>query len=337
MEVQQDVNVSETVVAREPSSVSTCKLVIRNFKTEMEKCKPGDKIESKQFKVKDNNFAVTVFPNGVKDEREGFIDLFVENRSNKEVTIDKLKVWSGVKPKERENLVFRKNWFVDKKSKRGWSKWFSHDVYKSLPMDEDFMVKVEVTCIGNRITMDKTALPQQKSSSFVLEKIYGRDMPDSDFVLMCEGEAVPCHKLVLANASEFFEGLLKPHTKEYQEGSSSLQCSAKIGRNLIKFLYTVEIEETVFNENIVDFLRLADMLFIERLKQRAEQRMLQLLSRPNMAAFFIAGADFNAEDIRKVAKKFLQSNMDWFHKQENWKEAFKQHQDLLIEVYSEMV
>ena len=249
--------------------------------------------------------------------------------------MDMVKVDGGGKFLEMKNKVFsvRKG----EKGQWGFTSWYTHDAYKSLPDNTDFVVKAEVTIIGDRITMDKTAVPQLRSSSFVLEKIYRCDMPDSDFVLMCEGEAVPCHKLVLANSCEFFEGLLKTHTQEYQEGSSSLQCSAEVGRKLLKFLYTDEIEETFFNNNIVDFLRLGDMLLINRLKQRAEQRMLQLLNKPNMVAFLIAVADFNAKDIRKEAKKLLQSNMDWFHKQENLKEAFGEHKDLLIKVYSDMV
>ena len=173
---------------------------------------------------------------------------------------------------------------------------------------------------------------QQKCSSFVLENMYRQGMSDSDFILECEGEAIPCHKNVLTSAAE---GLLRPNFKEYMEGRSSIQCSPEVGRNLVKFLYTDETDEKVFDDNIEDFLRLGDMLIIERLKQRAEQKMLELLDRNNMAAFFLAGAEFNAEEIRKTAKKLLQANLDWLHKQQNWKEAFGEKKDLLIEVYSD--
>ena len=163
--------------------------------------------------------------------------------------------------------------------------------------------------------------------------LYRNEISDSDFVLECEGEAIPCHKIVLVSAAK---GLLKPGFKECKEGRSSLQCSAEVGRNLVKFLYTDEMDQNVFDENIEDFMRLGDILIIERLKQRAEQKILELLDRTNMAAFFLAGAEFNAGDIRKTAKKLLQANLDWLHKQENYKEAFGEKKDLLIEVYSEL-
>ena len=100
----------------------------------------------------------------------------------------------------------------------------------------------------------------------------------------------------------------------------------------MKFLYTDEIEETVFDDNIEDFLKLADMLIMERLKQRAEQKMLQLLGLQNMVAFFIAGVAFRAEKIREAAKKFLQANLAWLLKQKDWRKAFGEHMDLLDEV-----
>ena len=149
--------------------------------------------------------------------------------------------------------------------------------------------------------------------------MYRNEISDSDFVLECEGEAIPCHKLVLVSAAK---GLLKPGFKECKEGRSSLQCSAEVGRNLVKFLYT---DEKVFDDNIEDFLRLGDMLIIERLKQRAEQKMLQLLD--NMVSFFVAGAEFNAGEIRKTAKKLLQANLDWLRKQVSWKKAFDEKKD----------
>ena len=188
--------------------------------------------------------------------------------------------------------------------------------------------------IGDRITIDRSAASQEKNSNWLLENIYKTGMSDSDIVLMCEGESIPCHRLVLAGASDYFKRLLKPTFKEYEDGCSSLslQCSGEVGRNIVKFLYTDEIEETVFDDNIEDFLKLANMLIIERLKQRAEQRMLELLDRHNMVAFFIAGACFKAEKIREAAKKFLQLNLAWFHKQEDRRKAFGEHTDLLAEV-----
>ena len=326
----QGVAVGKVVLGRGPKAVGSGVMVIQDFEREMGKCKPGDVIEATLFKVKENFFGIRVYPNGEREAHVGNVDVFVANMSDNVVTVSKCTVSDG----EKTMNVEKESIFNGKGKGDNWGRhsWQTHDTCKAVLKNGALVLEAEVTIMGDMILIDSSYVLQRKCSSFVLEKMYRNGMADSDFVLECEGEAIPCHKNVLANAAE---GLLKPNFTEYREGRSSLQCSPEVGRNLIKFLYTDEIDEEVFVDNIEDFLRLGDMLIIERLKQRAEQKMLELLDRNNMAAFFIAGEEFNAGDIRKTAKKFLQANLDWLHSQNNWKAAFGEKKDLLIEVYSD--
>jgi hypothetical protein len=96
------------------------------------------------------------------------------------------------------------------------------------------------------------------------------------------------HRLVLAAATPYFKVMLITDTAEAKAGRTNLGCSEKLGRNFIKFLYTSEIKD-VLDENTEEFLCLGDKYAVPELKQRAESRMLQLLSRETMVAFFIAG------------------------------------------------
>ena len=41
----------------------------------------------------------------------------------------------------------------------------------------------------------------------VLENVH-KKMRDADFVLLCKGESVPCHKVILAGASPVFDAML---------------------------------------------------------------------------------------------------------------------------------
>ena len=324
--------VSRTVVGRAPRAVGRGELVIQDFQTEMDVCKPGDNIESRPFKVKGNIFVIEVFPNGDREETRGTVVMGLRNWSDKEVTVNMYKVTIGEEIFEGEkNIVFKaNNGTGGNGTGRGWD-WCTQEECKSVLKNGALVVEAEVVVIGDRITIDTSAETQNKNSNWLLENIYKTKMSNSDFVLVCESEAIPCHKVVLSGASEYFEGLLKPNFKEYKDGCSSLplKCSAKVGRNFVKFLYTNEIEEAVFDDNIEDFLKLADMLIMERLKQRAEQKMLQLLGLQNMVAFFIADAAFKADKIREAAKKFLQANLAWLLKQKDWGKAFG---DLLDEV-----
>jgi hypothetical protein len=106
---------------------------------------------------------------------------------------------------------------------------------------------------------------------------------------VCEGSPLPAHRPVLAAASPYFKAMLITDTAEAKAGRTNLECSEELGRNFIKFLYTGEIKAAVLEENIEKFLCLGDKYAVPELKQRAESRMLQLLSGETMVAFFITG------------------------------------------------
>ena len=81
--------------------------------------------------------------------------------------------------------------------------------------------------------------------------------------------------------------------------------------------------------------RLADYYQVVQLKQYVEQRMIQSLKRRNMVAFYIAGDIYNAGKIRQAAKQFIRNNLDWLRGRGDWREAFGDKKDLLIEIFME--
>ena len=124
--------------------------------------------------------------------------------------------------------------------------------------DGVFEAKIEVELLGDRI-VTSSATPAQLSSSsnnnlWVLEQLF-RDLPDwSDFSLVSEeGEEVPCHKIVLTGASSYFRG----KWKEFKGSNSNVECSTEVARNLVRFFYTGQIEESCLNGQEETFLRLA--------------------------------------------------------------------------------
>ena len=79
-------------------------------------------------------------------------------------------------------------------------------------------------------------------------------------------------------------------------------------------------------------LRLADYYQVVQLNQYVEQRMLQSLKKINMVAFYIAGDVYNAGQIREAAKQFIRDNLDWLRGRGDWREAFGDKKDLIIEI-----
>ena len=57
----------------------------------------------------------------------------------------------------------------------------------------------------------------------------------------------------------------------------------------IRYIYLEEIEEDILKEEVVSFLELGEKYEVEKLKELAEEKMLQLLDKETMVKFLMAG------------------------------------------------
>ena len=111
----------------------------------------------------------------------------------------------------------------------GWPQVISHKKCKTKLVDGVFKVTMEVEMLGDKKIIQKcpetifgcyTELPKM-SSQWVLEEMYMNHMKDSDFTLVCGGQKIPCHKIVLASASPYFEAMMDPTNQQFQESELS--------------------------------------------------------------------------------------------------------------------
>ena len=101
-----------------------------------------------------------------------------------------------------------------------------------------------------------------------------------------------------------------------------------MARALVTFLYTGELLDT----HLQELLRLADMLLVEELGRRVEDRMVQVLGRENMVEFLLAGDTYHGARIRREAKAFIRANLGWLRGRQGWKEEFVGNLALIIEL-----
>ena len=71
-----------------------------------------------------------------------------------------------------------------------------------------------------------------------------------DFSLICEGQAVQCHKMVLSGASPVSKARVENGFKESNENGADLQCPHEVGQGLVTLLYTNELEEEIFDADV---------------------------------------------------------------------------------------
>ena len=60
--------------------------------------------------------------------------------------------------------------------------------------------------------------------------------------------------------------------------------------------------------------------------------MIQDLERSNMVVFYMAGDVYNAGEIREASKQYIRNNLDWLKGRGDWRGAFGDKKDLIIEI-----
>jgi len=316
-----------TVFAKGPKTEVAATLIIKDFVEVVKASEPGENYQTDEFMVKETPMALVVYPNGYKEENRGWVSVFVTNRTQAEVEIKnqfitdvKTSMWEASIPAGHMKGAFR---------------FLSHEDVTEHYKEKDFVVKVKVEMEGEvlKIAGENTEMRKRKAISQEVSETAFRKMAWTDFALVFEGEELACHRLILAGASRVLAAMLEPASqhKEAVEGRVVIQLPAAVGRAFLRFIYLEEIEDDILTEEVVAFLELGEKYQVERLKELAEEKMLQLLERGNMVEFLIAGDMFRAMRIKVAALQLAKIHLTWL-RGEGREELRKLSQDLLIEL-----
>jgi hypothetical protein len=318
---------NSTVIWPGPEVRGEASLLIGDFDSVMKTSEVGDVLESKPFMVGNASFTIDVFPNGDL-ENEGKVGVSLQSNINKDVVVRRCKMTVGEESKEsKKDIIVKAN------KACGWGSWFNtQDECRAALQDGNLMVKAEVELLGNEVVVDMHPGDGKKvGNNWVLKNLFKR-RSESDISLICDGQAVPVHSLVLTGASPYFESLLKPCWGGQEKDGIKFDCTPEVGEAFVEFIYTDKIEEVVLDENLSAFLKIGNFTMMEELQLLVEPRMIRLLDRENMVGFFIAGEKYNGQRIREKAKEFVRANLRWLRGQAGWKEAFGAEKDLIIEI-----
>ena len=85
-----------------------------------------------------------------------------------------------------------------------------------------------------------------------------------------------------------------------------------------------------FDQNLIEFLKVADEYNLVQLKDKAEQRMLNKLDVSNMLEYIIAGDRYNAEKLKTMSKTLVRANLGNLRKENDWKKKFSNMFTLLV-------
>ena len=276
----------------EPTEVSA-QFVIEDFVREMNAAKPGECFKSNVFQAGANNaFRLVVFPNGHNEETKNHVAVYIENTMD---TALEAKIWLKVVGISKQTSTVLKG-----KTDVGWQKFVTHAMCEeACNQGRNFKVKARLELPGKiKITEIRTtsSVGKKKRGLSVLENIY--QMKNTDFIIMCNGNPVPCHKLILAGASPVFEAMLgNEMNKEVIEGKLELEIPVEIGKAFVETIYTGKLSASILKKEAYSFLQIGDKYQIRGLKDLAEEEMINQLDRENMVKLLAIGDMFSTLSV----------------------------------------
>ena len=163
--------------------------------------------------------------------------------------------------------------------------------------------------------LHQSAASAPKKRKFdIWENVHSK-MARTDFVLVFEGQEVPCHKHILAAASPVLEAMVENKHGEAMESKASIKFSADVGKSFIRYIYTGDVHEDVLTEHASAFLAMGELHDLQELKGMAEKELLCQLEKENMVDMISIGDFYSAEDLFEAALKMTKVNMSWLRNQ----------------------
>jgi len=311
-----------TVFERATETKVTAKLVIREFVRELTLCKPGKEFVTDPFMVGDTPMAITVYPNGETDEVKGHVSVFLMNSSKVDVNVQ-CQMHMDAKTIHFDRVV-------EAESGWGYPEFLTHAECIQEYSEKDFVVTATVEIHGESLKILGGGGETPKFN--VWENVY-KQMQQSDFKFVFDGEEVPCHKHILAAASPVLQAMVKNQHKEAIESKANIELSEEVGRAFIRFIYTGELDEELMKEQSQAFLELGEMYDLQQLKDMAEAELMRQLKKESMVEFLSLGDIFRANKIFEAALKMTKANIAWLRSQEGgMEEVMKLNKETLAKL-----
>ena len=138
-----------------------------------------------------------------------------------------------------------------------------------------------------------------------------QETPDHPFditLMVKDGREFKAHRLVLLEASPFFEKLLNSDMKESNEGVIRLETLTELGmRDVLEFIYTGSVQ--IWAEvNAQEVITMADYLVLPRLKALAESVLVKNLNCSTSILTYYFGERYQCEELLSVCKNFILAN-----------------------------
>jgi len=154
----------------------------------------------------------------------------------------------------------------------------------------------------------------------------------SDFKIIAGDESFPCHRVLLAGRSEYFEALFR---NEPQKKELSIEKSPELIKAMLEFMATGLIPEDI-SETAMDLIHVADMFGLNFLTSACETQLVKDLSPENALETLIVFDKLDhilkLENRHKVIH-YIIKEVAQIVKDENWTSFIQTYPNLLTEIF----
>ena len=161
------------------------------------------------------------------------------------------------------------------------------------------MFVVASTATNVKVCVDKTYQNQFMKS---LQKLRQND-EYTDVTLQSGDVKIPCHRNVLAAASDYFKAMFKCGLKESTSDTVQLTMEPEILRSVVDYIYTGQVELTV--DNVEDLVKSADVLSLECLKATCADFMISQVDPHNCFQLCRFSTLYRLNQLQKVTRQFI--------------------------------
>ena len=198
-----------------------------------------------------------------------------------------------------------------------------------------------VLVLGER-TVDHTPVPLAADPG---RRLNERLRPDAfpDLTLVVEGDRLPCHKHMMAAASDVFAAMLSMEKgKEAEEGEVNIPDFGLVPVEvMLDYVYSDDLslspEQTADKELLAEVVYIAEKYQILGLKVKAVEAALAILDVGNVSDFLVLGDRVSSERLKASCVTFATENIVSVRKTDSWARLSREHGGLVDEILGELL
>jgi len=216
---------------------------------------------------------------------------------------------------------------------------FGPHVIKMGQYDEDMLDRVvsKYKKMGHSVQKENQIIKLNliKATTCLQEEMiatYTDHMDHSDITLVSSaGQAIPCHRFVLAVRSPAFKAMFSQMEQVFQE--VSVDASTEALKAMVKYMYTDCLDDADITE---DLMKLAEKYELMQLKELCLPLFVKKIRVDNCLKAYIYGALHNYEPLKLEAFNMLDQNWKMYENSADLLEMMKTHPQVVMEILNRL-